>query len=171
MSSQPANSEDAALKSEDPMRDAVALTERVELRENGDCDPIIAGFHRDGRLSLYFGEEPYYQFDSQGGLRRALVDGRLFRTQGTRLAALTRVPTAGASVLARRDLDREELEQFVRAMLANVGQLRAGLAAGALTVLRQVPAEAPVVDRLIESLSIILSAGGALAPAINRMRH
>ncbi|HET6328810.1 MAG TPA: hypothetical protein VFG04_29265 [Planctomycetaceae bacterium] len=170
MPSQPANSEDAAVKPEDPMRDAVALTERVELRGNGDSDLIVAGFHRDGRLSLYFGEDPYYQFDSQGGLRRALVGDRLFRTQGTRLAALTRVPTAGALVLARRDLDREELGVFVRAMLAQVGELREGLVAGALEAVRQVPSEAPIVERLAESLTLILSAAGALAPAINRMR-
>jgi hypothetical protein len=170
MRSQPANSEDAAVNSEDPMRDAVALTERVELRGTASPDAIVAGFHRDGRLSLYLGEEPYYQFDARGRLRRALVDGRLFRTQGTGLAALTRAPSVEAALLVRHDLNPDELGQFLRAMLAQVGALRDALATGALEVVRQVPSDAAIVERLVQSLEAILSAAGALAPAINRMR-
>jgi hypothetical protein len=170
MPSQPANSEDVAINSEDPMRDAVALAERVELRGTESSEAIVAGFHRDGRLSLYLGEDPYYQFDPQGRLRRALVDRRLFRTQGTGLAALTRVPSADAAVLVRHDLDPAELAQFLQAMLTQVGALRESIATGALEVVRQVPSDAPIVERFVESLEAILSAAGALAPAINRMR-
>ncbi|HEV8001670.1 MAG TPA: hypothetical protein VGP63_17425 [Planctomycetaceae bacterium] len=170
MPTQPAKSKDAVLNSENPMRDAVALTERVELRRNRSPDAIVAGFHRDGRLSLYFGDDPYYQFDPLGRLRRALVDGRLFRTQGTALAVLTRAASAEAAILVRHDLDPNELGQFLRVMLAQVGELREGLAAGAFEVVRQIPSDAAIVERLVESLSVILSAAGALAPAINRMR-
>jgi hypothetical protein len=170
MASQPVDSEDAAVNAEDPMRDAVALTERVEIRGNDVPDAILAGFHRDGRLSLYFGEDPYYQFDARGGLRRAMVEGRLFRTQGTGLAALTRAPSAEAALLVRHDLDPNELGEFLRVMRTWVGALREGLTTGALEVVRQIPADAPIVERLIESLEVIMSAESALAPAINRMR-
>lgn len=170
MPSQPANSKDAVADSENPMRDAVALTERIELRGNGYRNAIIAGFHRDGRLSLYFGEDPYYQFDPSGRLRRALVGGRLFRTQGTALAVLTRAASEEAALLVRHDLEPDELGQFLRVMLALVGELRAGLVAGVFEVVRQIPADAAIVERLVESFAVILSAEGALAPAINRMR-
>jgi hypothetical protein len=170
MPSQPANSKDATANSENPMRDAVALTERVELRRNWCPDAIVAGFHRDGRLSLYFGHDPYYQFDPTGRLRRALVDGRLFRTQGTALAQLTRAASEEAALLVRHDLDPDELGQFLRVMLAQVGELREGLVAGAFEVVRQIPSDAAIVERLVESLAVILSAAGALAHAINRMR-
>jgi hypothetical protein len=170
MPSHPVNSEDAAVNAEDPMRDAVALAQRVELRGTANPDTIVAGFRSDGRLLMYFGEDPYYQFDAQGRLRRALVDGRLFRTQGSGLASLTRATSPDATVLLRHDLDSDELAKFLRAMLTQVGALRKGLATGALEIARQVPADAPIVERLVKCLEVILSAAGALAPAINRMR-
>jgi hypothetical protein len=170
MPSHPANSEDAVVNTEDPMRDAVALTERVELRGTANGDTIVAGFRGDGRLLVYFGEDPYYQFDAQGRLRRALVDGRLFRTQGTGMVSLTRATRSDATVLLRHDLDPDELAQFLRAMLTQVGALREGLATGAWKIVRQVPADVPIVERLVKSLEVISRAAGALAPAINRMR-
>jgi hypothetical protein len=164
------NSEKVSGTSEDLMRELVALTERVELRGPAVADRIVAGFHRDGRLSVYFGEDPYYQFDPEGRLRRALIDGRLIRTQGNGLAALTRVRNAEATELVRRDLDSAELEHFVGLMLERVGGLREALASGRLVVTRQVPSDASVVGRLLGSLEVVLSAAGELAPAINRMR-
>jgi hypothetical protein len=155
---------------EDQMQAAVALTERVELQPRGGADTVVAGYRRDGRLSLYFGEDPYYQFDPQGRLRRAFVGGRLFRTEGSGLAALTRERTAEATELIRRDLDPGELDVFLQAMLGRIEALRAGLACSDLRVVRQVPAEVLILGRLAESLDSILSAAGALAPAINRMR-
>ena len=97
-------------------------------------------------------------------------DRRLFRTQGTALAQLTRVASEEAALLVRHDLDPDELGQFLRVMLAQVGKLREGLVAGAFEVVRQIPSDAAIVERLVESLAVILSAAGALAPAINRMR-
>jgi hypothetical protein len=170
MDSNANNPEEVSGTSEDLMRELVALTERVELQGPALADRIVAGFHRDGRLSVYFGEDPYYQFDPDGRLRRALVDGRLFRTQGNGLAALTRVRSAEATELVRRDLDSAELEQFVGLMLESVGGLREALASGRLEVTRQVPSDASVVARLLGSIEVVLSAAGELAPAINRMR-
>jgi hypothetical protein len=170
MASKANNSGEVSGTSEDLMRELVALIERVDLAGPAITDRIIAGFHRDGRLSLYFAEGPYYQFDPEGRLRRALIDGRLFRTQGNGLAALTRVRSAEATELVRRDLDSAELEHFVGLMLERVGALREALASGRLEVTRQVPFDALVVERLVGGLEVVLSAAGELAPAINRMR-
>jgi len=156
--------------SEDLMRELVALTERVELRGPGVEDRIVAGFHRDGRLTVYFGEDPYYQFDPEGRLRRALIDGRLFRTQGNGLAALTRGRNADETVLIRHDLDSAELEQFVGLMVERLRALHDAVSSRSVQVTRQVPSHASVVERLVRSLEVVLSAAGELAPAINRMR-
>jgi len=170
MPDNPPNSEDPARHSEDRMREAVALTERVELQGLDAVLTIFAGFRPDDRLSLYFGDDPYYQFDSEGRLRRALVGGRLFRTQGSGLAALTRTKEAQATVLVRHDLDSDELERFRMDMLDRLRTFRDSLAAGRLRAVRQVPRDAPIVERILDRLEITLSAAGELAPAINKVR-
>jgi hypothetical protein len=164
------HSEERAAEPEDPLREAVALVERVELGRPESDETIVAGFRTDGRLSLYFGDDPCYQFDPQGRLRRAFVEGRLYRSQGSTLAALTRERKSEVTELIRHDLDPAELDHFRRMMLDQIGALRQSLASGHLPVIRQVPAETPILDRLLESLDAIVSAGGELAPAINRMR-
>jgi hypothetical protein len=156
--------------SEDLIREAVALVERVELRLPVSTDTVVAGFRRDDRFSLYIGDDRYYQFDPQGRLRRALVDDRLFRTQGSGLAALTRARTSEATVLIRHDLDPAELAHFLQDLLDRIGALREALASGNLQIVRQVPADTPILGRLVETLDAILSAAGELAPSINRMR-
>jgi hypothetical protein len=165
-----ANNSEASGTSEDLMRELVALTERIELQGPAVAEKIVAGFRGDSRLSVYFGKDLYYQFDPGGRLRRALVGGQLFRTQGNGLAALTRVRNAEATELVRRDLDSAELEHFIGRMLNKVGALHEDLSSGRLEVRRQVPSHASVVERLIVSLKVVLSAAGELAPAINRMR-
>jgi hypothetical protein len=73
-------------------------------------------------------------------------------------------------VLIRHDLDSAELKQFVGLMLKRVRALNDALLSGRLQVTRQVPSDASVVERLVRGLEGVLSAAGALAPAINRMR-
>ncbi len=169
------NSPDRRTNSEDPMREAVALVERVELRTGEPQTPsgspaVVAGFRRNGFLSVYWGDDPYYQFDDLGRLRRALIDGRLFRTEGLGLAQLTRESGPCASALLRHDLDRSELADFRQAMLARVGALHEALVNGHIEIVQQVPPESPVVDRLVTGLEIVLHAAGQLAPAINPAR-
>jgi hypothetical protein len=152
------------------MQEAVALVERVEVRLPQSTDTVVAGFRRDDRLSLYIGDDLYYQFDPQGRLRRALVGNRMFRTQGSGLAALTRERKSETAELVRRDLDPGEFAQFLRVMLDQIGGLRQALASGNLETVRQVPPDTPILDRLVETLDAILNAAGELAPSINRMR-
>jgi hypothetical protein len=156
--------------SEDLMQEAVALVERVELRLPRSTDTVVAGFRHDGRFSLYIGDDPYYQFDPQGRLRRALVGNRMFRTQGSGLAALTRERKSETTELVRRDLDPAQFAQFLRVMLDEIGVLRQALASGNFQIVRQVPADTPILGCLVEALDAILNAAGELAPSINRMR-
>ena len=62
---------------EDLLREATALVERIELApaDAADDEHIVAGFRRDGALSIYFGADPVYHFNSAGELRRAYCDG------------------------------------------------------------------------------------------------
>jgi len=154
---------------EDLMQEAVALFWRVELQLAGLSQPVVAGFRRDGRLSLYFGGDPYYQFDAEGRLRRALVQGRLYRTEGTTLARLERVRSAHATVLLRHELSGDPLEQFFQEMRAHVTRLREAIEQPG-TVIRQIPQDAPIVPRLALCLDAVLREAGTLAPPLNQAR-
>jgi hypothetical protein len=169
MRSSRTEAEDPTLESEDRMRELVALVERIELRLPGQ-QSVVAGFRRNGALSLYFGEDPVYQFDETARLRRAYVGGRLFRTQGDGLAALTRARSGTETALLRHDLVRAELAEFRTQMLMRVRALRDALAQGKFEVVDQSPPDAPVAERLLKALQAVSSAAGELAPAINRMR-
>lgn len=105
---------------EDLMREATALVRRVEFQTPDEAELIVAGFHRDGRLSVYFGGDPVYHLDAEARLRRAFVDGDLYRTQGDTLARLTRQRTATESILARVDLNVVQLTEFLERAVARL---------------------------------------------------
>lgn len=101
---------------EDLMREAIALYPRAEFQVPQESEPVFWGQKRSGQYSFYFGGDPVYQFDEQGHLRRAYLDGHLYRTQGNTLARLTKVRTADSSTLERYDLKQAELEDVLHRM-------------------------------------------------------
>lgn len=108
---------------EDLLAEAVNLRERIELQVPGSEDAVIIGCNDLGHWSFYFGAEPMYRFDSEGRLRRAVRDGKLYRTQGATLAELVRVRTEQETQLQRRDLTPEQLEEFLAVARAELNQL------------------------------------------------
>ena len=73
---------------EDMMSEAVSLIRRIEYLTPARGAPILAGFNAFGWLFVYVGNDVMYRFDEQGRLRRAFVDGLLYRTEGSTLAML-----------------------------------------------------------------------------------
>lgn len=62
---------------EDLLREATAFVERIELVPSSSTSkaaetPIVVGFRADGALSVFFGEDPAYQFNAAGELLRVL---------------------------------------------------------------------------------------------------
>lgn len=151
---------------EDLIAEATALQARVELQVPGAAAPVVAGFHRDGRLSIYFGPDPVYHFDMQGRLRRAFVDGNLYRSRGDTLSRLTRERTATATNLLRHDLGTDELSSFLSAMWSTLKELQRQFEEGGTVVLRQVPPEADVVGRVRRTLGDLCTE--ILAPALKK---
>ena len=131
---------------EDLLREATALVERVELRLPDQPESIVAGFRRDGSASFFFGQSPVYQFNSRRELRRAYVDGLLYKTDNGRLIEMRRERTAVAVELRSRPLSEDETALFLRAALSRLGDLRDALAAGQATVVGQVPSDSDEVD-------------------------
>lgn len=114
---------------EDLMREAVALTERIEVQCAGFEELITIGFRSHDAISLFIGQNSVYQFDPDARLRRAYVAGDLFRSQHTTLARLTRHRTEEQTVLRRHDLTDEETAAFQIAMKRVLSPLWVALAA------------------------------------------
>ncbi len=133
---------------EDLLAEATALVERVELALPGYPEPVVAGFRASDCASLFFGSDPVYQFNSQRQLRRAFVDGMLYKADGGRLISLARTRSAGRLELVRGQLDDAAQARILGAMAAHLAAMRGALESGDARIRRQVPEDANVIVRL-----------------------
>ena len=152
---------------EDLMAEATAMVRRAEFSSVDGHPVLVAGFRRDGSLSLYFDQDPVFQFDPDGRLRRAFVDGLLFRTQGSTLARLRRDRSSSDQHvgLLRHDLDGDQLAVFRQSMTDRLVDLLAELGSGRLNQSAVVPDSADVVGELISMLRVIVANQEWLAAA------
>jgi hypothetical protein len=148
---------------EDLLREATALVERVELRlsttelitaaTNLFDQPIVAGFRRNGALSIFFGEDPVYQFNAAGELRRAYCNGKLLKATHGRLAALHRERTEHEVQLVRHELSSAEEAEFLGQMEDRLYEFSRSIDANTFEVAGQVPPDDDVLSRLRNWLS------------------
>jgi hypothetical protein len=122
---------------EDLLAEATALSPRAEWLRRDEV--VHVGVRRDGAVSIYFDGDPMYQFDAEGRLRRGLVGGRLYRTQGTTLARLTRVRTETETQLQRHELSLDETNLFLAEMQRRLRDFLADIEAGLAVVGRTIP--------------------------------
>lgn len=143
---------------EDLIREATALVERIELMplaadsdtatEAASGTPIIAGFRRDGALSIFFGADPVYQFNAAGELRRAYVEGLLYKSANRRLISLGSKRTEREVQLVRHDLTDAEQKAFLTNMAHSLHELENLLATHRFEVTGQVPKNTDILLRL-----------------------
>ncbi len=155
---------------EDLIREAAALSPRIEWGIVGEPGVVFAGLKRNGALSLYFDQDPVYQFDVEGRLRRAYVDGFLYRSDGDRLAELHRERSETETVLVRQDIVGRELDAFLSTMQDRLRSLIQKLQGGQATVLRSVcdhdlPNFEPLIANAVEHAHELAP---AIAPARSR---
>ena len=148
------------------MRDATALEPRVEIRVPEMVETIVAGWRRGGYFSIYFGSDPVYHFDGEGRLRRAFLQGDLYRTQGTTLARLKRVREDGGTQLVRHDLASHELSAFLRQMTDLLLGLGVALERQKFRILECIPKDADVLRDLLRSLAGISQSDPPLSARI-----
>ncbi|RLT20103.1 MAG: hypothetical protein DWI29_04335 [Planctomycetota bacterium] len=153
---------------EDLMREAVALPDRVELSVDGFDALITIGFRANSAMSIFIGQDPVYQFDPEGRLRRAFVDGRLYRSQHTTLAMLKRERTDTQTLLLRTDLAEDALQSFRGTMLFSLQLLEQKLNAAAFSIRRSVPESVSHITRIQSALAGIRLAKSWLSPTIRR---
>lgn len=151
---------------DDLMGELVTLSPRVALTIPDVADEIVAGRRSDGRWSVFFGGDPVYHFDAHHQLRRAFVEGELYRSQGPTLARLTRQANHDSTVLLRHDLTAAELRLFLMEMRLALGTLLNCLRGGRVTVREAVPELSEYLGELADNLDRVLTNPDALAPAL-----
>lgn len=145
---------------EDLMKDATAYQKRIEISINDETNSVIVGVKADGSMSVYFGADPVFHFNSHRLLKRCFVGGLLYRTQGTTLAKLQRERSDEATTLLRHDLSSDELSQFLLSTKKRLHRLFDHLCSGEFTVLQVVAsdddAETIVVSEILSVLRDVL---------------
>ena len=155
---------------EDLIEEAVALIHRLEVKLPDWESPLVAGRRATGAWSFYFGADPAYHFDPSGRLRRAFVDGHLYRTQEQTAARLTRVRTEQETTLVRHDLTPGELALFLKRATEDLAAVRKFLWEERFKILRYVGFDMSPRSALADALHTILRGGVQLAPAIPTRR-
>ncbi len=155
---------------EDLLAEAVNLRERIELGVAGSDHPVTIGCNDGGHWSFYFGAETMYRFDAAGQLRRAVRDGKLYRTQGGTLAELERVRLEHETELRRRDLTPVEVEQFLSDARTLFQYVLNEFTAGRCPALREVGTSPDFPERLTALLRHLTTHPLALAPALPTKR-
>lgn len=155
---------------EDLLAEAVNLPERIEIQIPGIDNPVTIGRNRLGFWSFYFGPEPVYRFDTELRLRRAVRNGKLYRTQGTTLAELTRVRLEEETQLQRRDLTVGELDDLLASIRQEMIGVQDALAESRFTVLREVGTSDEFLTQLREFLTRLVSEPIRLAAALPTKR-
>ncbi|HTQ37693.1 MAG TPA: hypothetical protein VMJ32_01625 [Pirellulales bacterium] len=140
---------------EDLLRQATALAARVELAAAGCEEPIVAGFRRDGAASFFFGQQVVYQFNAANQLRRAFLNGRLYKAHCGRLVQLTRHRTAESVDLLHHNLNDAETAQFLADALSRLQSLHRMLSTLQLRIVGQVPTEVDVPGRVRAWLAML----------------
>jgi hypothetical protein len=138
---------------EDLLRDATALVERVRLRIEGEIEPVLIGFRRDGGASVYFGEEPVLHFNERGELRRAFAENRQFKAERGKWVEGRRATEEGrirVEFIALDSLGSDRLNRTLGDCFAN---LRSAIAEDCYVVEGQVPDNCDVVGRVANWLT------------------
>lgn len=133
---------------EDLLREATALVERVELMVPGYEEPVVCGFRRDGSVSVFFGGEPVYQFNTASQLRRAFVAGRIHKAEQGRIVAFSRERSAKQVSLVREELSGDESAALLATMQGLLSRLREVLKLGSCVIQGEVPGGADVAGRI-----------------------
>jgi hypothetical protein len=140
---------------EDLLRDATALSPRLQLGLNGDhaVKEIFAGFRAEGALSLYFNTAPVYHFNSRFELRRAFVDDRLIKAVQGKLVAMQPQRGPHSTDFVSHAMSPEEEQQFGCVLLEHLALLRTALQTDDYELIGQVPAEGNGLRRLTDWLA------------------
>ncbi len=108
---------------EDLMREATALVNRVALRREGTSEETVIGFRTEGTLSIYFGTELVYQFNTDHELRRGYYKGCLLKANQRLLVSMRRNRESGSLQLLSTTWDSQQTQRFLEQVQLDLRQL------------------------------------------------
>jgi hypothetical protein len=154
---------------EDLLRDATALDPRIMLEVciMGEACEVFAGFRKPESLAIYFDDDPVYQFNSQGELRRAFVAGSIIKADKGQLVSWERSETVDQTAMMSQRLNPEATQDLTNAMLTRFADLKAAIALGNPKIVGQVPPDGDAFEKLqkwltrIDSVVIAQAAGAS----------
>ena len=138
---------------EELLREARALVVRAEMEVDGFDQPIVVGFRRSGAASFYFGHDVVYQFNTAAELRRAYLDGRMYKSDKRRLVRLTPRRTSESLELVSHESTSAETTEFLSATGARIRALQSALCENRYRRIGQVPHDQDVPKQIREWLA------------------
>lgn len=132
---------------EDLLGEATALVERIEVIVPDSDEPIVIGFRDNGAASIYFGSDPAYHFNSSGQLRRAFVEGLLYKCENGQLVSMRRQRTPSEVQLIRHELTSEEQSKTIDLLRKRLIRLLASINRDDYTIAGQEPKSVDVIGR------------------------
>jgi hypothetical protein len=135
---------------EDLLRDATALSPRILLQvviQGQPCE-VFAGFREPESLAIYFDDDPIYQFNSQGELRRAFVAGSIIKADKGQLVAWERSETFDQTAMLSRRLSADATNGLTNVMLARFAELKASISNDNSKIVGQVPPDGDAFEML-----------------------
>lgn len=124
---------------EDLVRDATAYDKRAEF--SVEATTVFFGVRPDGGVSFYVNEDPVFHFNSNGELRRAFVDGDIYKAQAGRIIRLKRDRSQEKPILKSQPLTPEEQKAMLQATYDGLQRLNFAAAKNALTLSRVEPTD------------------------------
>ena len=135
------------------LRELTALIPRAEFRLHSTGETVWAGFRRDSACSFYYGTKYVLHFNSAGQLRRAYIDGVLYKAENRQLIAVTRVRQAERTLHQSHLCSPALQATFLQAARERLRNLATALDAGLFDLVDCFPIEADIVTRLRDWLS------------------
>jgi hypothetical protein len=133
---------------EELLREARALVVRAEMEVDGFDEPVVVGFRRSGAASFYFGQDVVYQFNTAGELRRAFLDGGMYKSEKRRLVRLNPRRTDESLQLVSHELTPAETTEFLSAAGVRVRELLSALCENRYRLTGQVPNDRDVPNQI-----------------------
>jgi hypothetical protein len=136
---------------EDLLREATGLKQRVEFRLPDDPTCYVAGFRSGGSFSLYCDEEPVFQFNDQGELRRGFWQGCLLKAESRQLIRLRRDrPNSNESYLLSSVLTDSETAAYLEDFSARIDTIQSLIETAQITVIGEVPEGSQVLQQVVQ---------------------
>lgn len=140
---------------EDLMREASGLNPRAEIHSPRLAQNLVFGFKPQGGLSLFFGVQPVYQFNSAGEFRRGFIDGRLFKAVNGSLVSLERERTAQEVTLWTKQLPDADAKEILRELTQYLERTKAILVERDFQLVAEYPDQSRSIELLRQFLELL----------------